>query len=60
MTNMPGDTSNFERFPACSLESMPGVLRAVTQRHYGYEPERASDPCKSSAYVCGEELRTHV
>ncbi|GAA5963531.1 hypothetical protein JCM8115_003400 [Rhodotorula mucilaginosa] len=44
VTNMPGDTSNFERFPACSLESMPGVLRAVTQRHYGYQPERASDP----------------
>lgn len=72
MTNMPGDTSNFERFPACSLESMPGVLRAVTQRHYGYQPERASDPCKcwlfshlhllalSHLHLFAEQLPTHI
>ncbi|BGP58686.1 Cytochrome c oxidase subunit 1 [Rhodotorula sphaerocarpa] len=44
LTTVPGDASNFERFPACSLESMPGVLRAISQRKYGYQPEPGSDP----------------
>ncbi|GAA5878656.1 hypothetical protein JCM3774_000441 [Rhodotorula dairenensis] len=43
-TTIPGDTSNFERFPACKLESMPGVLRSVSQRKYGYPPEYGPDP----------------
>lgn len=49
LTTVPGDASNFERFPACSLESMPGVLRAISQRKYGYQPEPGSDPCASRA-----------
>ncbi|GAA5988702.1 hypothetical protein JCM10908_003682 [Rhodotorula pacifica] len=44
LTNTPGDASNFERFPACSLESMPGVMRSLSQRKFGFQPELGSDP----------------
>ncbi|GAA5852113.1 hypothetical protein JCM8547_000161 [Rhodosporidiobolus lusitaniae] len=44
LTSIPGDCSNFERFPQTSIESMPGVLRAMSKRKYGFEPERGEDP----------------
>ncbi|GAA6016733.1 hypothetical protein JCM10207_000163 [Rhodosporidiobolus poonsookiae] len=43
LTAIPGDVSNFERFPQTSIESMPGVLRAMSKRKYGFEPERGED-----------------
>ncbi|GAA5831550.1 hypothetical protein JCM11251_000745 [Rhodosporidiobolus azoricus] len=43
-TSIPGDCSNFERFPQTSIETMPGVLRALSKRKYGFEPERGEDP----------------
>ncbi|GAA6030574.1 hypothetical protein JCM8097_006215 [Rhodosporidiobolus ruineniae] len=42
-TSIPGDCSNFERFPQTSIEAMPGVLRALSKRKYGFEPERGED-----------------
>ncbi|BGP20952.1 hypothetical protein JCM10213_006668 [Rhodosporidiobolus nylandii] len=44
LTSTPGDCSNFERFPQTSIETMPGVLRALSKRKYGFEPERGEDP----------------
>ncbi|GAA5986373.1 hypothetical protein JCM11641_005359 [Rhodosporidiobolus odoratus] len=43
LTSVPGDCSNFERFPQTSIETMPGVLRALSQRKYGFEAERGED-----------------
>jgi hypothetical protein len=47
LTSVPGDCSNFERFPQTSIEAMPGVLRALSKRKYGFSPETGEDPCAS-------------
>ncbi|GAA6055635.1 hypothetical protein JCM3770_003390, partial [Rhodotorula araucariae] len=44
LTTSPGDASNYERYPATQLESLPGVLRALSQRKYGFSPEVGPDP----------------
>lgn len=46
-TSTPGDTSNFEHYPACPLETLPGVVRAHHARQMGVpasELESGPDP----------------
>jgi len=44
LTHNPGDVSNYERYPATAIETLPGVLRAISQRKYGFSPEKGPDP----------------
>ncbi|GAA5917391.1 hypothetical protein JCM8208_006472 [Rhodotorula glutinis] len=44
LTTNPGDVSNYERYPATAIETLPGVLRAISQRKYGFSPEKGPDP----------------
>lgn len=49
-TTTPGDTSNFERYPASPLEDLPAALRAQQARQYSMNPdliEKGPDPCKA-------------
>ncbi|GAA6003985.1 cAMP-dependent protein kinase [Rhodotorula paludigena] len=44
LTSVPGDISHYERYPATPIESLPGVLRAISTRKYGFSPEMGPDP----------------
>ncbi|GAA6005845.1 hypothetical protein JCM11491_004031 [Sporobolomyces phaffii] len=43
-TQIPGDSSNFERFPVADLSTLPGVFRAMSQRKYGFSAPVGPDP----------------
>ncbi|GAA5958760.1 hypothetical protein JCM3765_006027 [Sporobolomyces pararoseus] len=44
VTHIPGDSSNFERFPVADLSTLPGVFRAMSQRKYGFSAPVGPDP----------------
>lgn len=39
LSTSPSDTSNFERYPPCPIETLPGVFRAQRARQYGVSPD---------------------
>ncbi|GAA5935726.1 cAMP-dependent protein kinase [Sporobolomyces koalae] len=43
-THIPGDSSNFERFPVADLSTLPGIFRAMSERKYGSSAPVGPDP----------------
>ncbi|GAA6063530.1 hypothetical protein JCM10212_006703 [Sporobolomyces blumeae] len=44
LTHIPGDSSNFERFPVTDPTTMPGIFRAMSERKYGFAAPMGPDP----------------
>ncbi|GAA5872882.1 hypothetical protein JCM16303_006864 [Sporobolomyces ruberrimus] len=44
LTHVPGDSSNFERFPVADVTTMPGIFRAMSHRKYGFSAPVGPDP----------------
>lgn len=49
LTHIPGDSSNFERFPVADPTTMPGIFRAMSERKYGFSAPIGPDTCRLSS-----------